>query len=402
VREEMRIACVIIPDLAIQVALSGRASWRTELVVIGGRPVEGAPVYSASAAALACGVKVGMPLYEAYALCPHARFLPLNEKECQQISEQMADILERYSPVVEVESPGCVYFEVIKMGDEVTLARRVLGTIAAEAGLDACLGISNSRFISLAAALTSTSEAPVIVPENKERDFIAPFSIDFLPCSHIKERLRLLGIHYIGQLNLLSRESLVAQFGREGAIISDLSWGSDGQPLVARQKPEVINILFEVYPPATNSLQILQHCQVALEKPLADMREVGKVCRELLVRLTFSSGASQEKRLVFKQATASINATQDRIRAWLESIEFPSPVTGFGLSLYPGSEEGETLGLWRERPSAKPELNRLAGKLKSRFGYQPLKKFEVADWHAVFPERRFRLVEVRKQEMEDG
>ena len=398
----MRIACVTIPDLAIQVALSGRANWRTELVVIGGRPVEAAPVCGASAAALACGVTVGMPLYEAYALCPHARFLPQNENECQQMSEQVADILERYSPAVEVESPGCAYFEVIRMGDEVALARRVLGTISDEAGLDACLGISNSRFISRAAALTSTSEAPVIVPENKERDFIAPFSIDFLPCSpDIKERLRLLGIHYIGQLNLLSKEPLVAQFGREGAIISDLSQGRDGYPLAARQKPEVINIVFQVYPPATNSLQILQHCQVALEKPLADMREVGKVCRELLVRLTFSSGASQEKRLLFKQATASISAIQDRIRVWLEDIEFPSPMTGLGLSLYPGSEEGETLGLWRERSSAKPELNRLAGKLKSRFGYQPLKKFEVADWHAVFPERRFRLVEVRKQEMKD-
>lgn len=399
----MRIACVIIPDLAVQVAASGRTSWRTEPVVIGGRPLEAAPVHAASPAVIACGVRVGMPLHEAYALCPHARFLPLNEKECQQMSERVADILERYSPVVEVECPGCAYFEVVSMGEEVALARRVLGTIAAEAGVDACLGVSSSRFISWAAAQTSTSEAPVIVPENKERDFIAPFSIDFLPCSpDVKERLRLLGIRCIGQLNLLSKESLVAQFGREGALISDLSQGKDGYPLVARQKPEVVSIAVEVYPPATNCLQILQHSQVALEKPLAHMRQLRKVCRELLVRLTFDTGDSQEKRLLFKRATASTSTIQDRIRVWLEDIEFPSPVTGFGLSLYPGSEEGETLSLWREGTSAKPELHRLASKLKTRFGYQPLKKFEVADWHAVFPERRFRMVEVLKQETKDG
>ena len=399
----MRIACVIIPDLAVQVAVSGRTRWRTEPVVIGGRPLEAGAVYGASAAAMVCGVKTGMPLHEAYALCPHARFLPLNEKRYQEASERVADILERYSPVVEVESPGCAYFEVIRTGDEIALACQVLDITSAEAGLEACLSISNSRFVSRAAALTSTPEAPVIVPENKERDFIAPFSIDFLPCSlEVKERLRLLGISYIGQLNLLSKESLVAQFGRQGATIADLSQGGNGYPLVARKKPEVVSVAIEVCPPATTSLQILHHCRVALEKPLADMRELGKVCRELLVRISFSAGASEEKRLPFKQATVSISTIQDRIRAWLEDIPFPSPVTGLDISLYPGSEEGEPLGLWWEQPSVRPELNTLASKLKSRFGYQPLKKFEVVDSYAVFPERRFRLVEVWKQEERDG
>ena len=113
------------------------------------------------------------------------------------------------------------------------------------------------------------------------------------------------------------------------------------------------------------------------------------------------TGASEEKMLPFKRSTVSISTIQDRIRVWLEDIEFSSPVTGLQLSLYPGSEEVEMLSLWHERPSVRPELSRLAGKLKTRFGYQPLKKFEVADSHAVFPERRFRLVEVSNQEVKD-
>jgi DNA polymerase-4 len=398
----MRIACVTIPDLGIQVAVSGRTSWRTEPVVIGGQPVEASPVYDASAAAKACGVRQGMPLHEAYALCPHARFLPLNESRYGEASEQVADILERYSPVVEVESPSCAYFEVVRTSGELALAGQVLGSISAEAALEACLGVSNSRFISRAAALTSAPGAPVIVPENEDRDFIAPFSIDFLPCSpDVKERLRLLGIRNVGQLNLLSKGSLVAQFGREGAIISDLSQGSNGYPLVARKKPEVISVAIEIYPPATTSLQVLHHCEIVLQKPLAEVRKRGKACRELLVRVNFDTGASEEKRLPFRQTTTSISTIQDRIRVWLEDVEFPSQVTGLDLSLYPGSEEGEMLSLWRERLSVRPELNRLASKLKTRFGYQPLKKFEVADSHAVFPERRFKLEEVWNQEVWD-
>jgi len=43
-------------------------------------------------------------------------------------------------------------------------------------------------------------------------------------------------------------------------------------------------------------------------------------------------------------------------------------------------------------------MGKMTEALRSRFGYQPLKKVEVVDPGAIFPERRTRLVELNEGE----
>lgn len=399
----MRIACILIPNLAVQVALPGVARCCTEPIVIGGHPFESKPVYDASPPAAACGVTVGMPLHEASALCPQARFLPSNEEKCQEIFEHVADVLDGFSPAVEIERAGCAYIEGVGTNDEPYWAGRISATLKHYTGLESSLGISDSKFVSQIAALTSGEEASIVVPEHGEKDFLAPFSIDLLPCSvENRERLRLLGIRFVGQLCALSKEALISQFSSEGAVMHDLAHGRDGSQLVPRKKPEVITLGVDLDPPASISLQIMHHCHVMLEGPLSSIKGGGRACRELLVLIRFAAGDCQEKRLLFKRATVSPSTILDRIRVWLEGVAFPSPVTRLELSIFTGKEEGEPLRLWRQQAGAKPELTTLAQSLALKLGFQPLKRFETGDAGAILPEHRFRLVDLVKQEVRNG
>jgi hypothetical protein len=52
------------------------------------------------------------------------------------------------------------------------------------------------------------------------------------------------------------------------------------------------------------------------------------------------------------------------------------------------------MALWSERGDNRFQLSRLAGELRRRFGYQPLKKVREVDPDAIVPERRFGLTDV--------
>jgi len=390
----MRIACVLIHNLAIQLALTSDPTLRGRPLVIGGLPLETQPVYDASAEAIACGIKHGMLLYQASGLCPEATFLPSDERRYEEVFEEVVNILEKFSPVVDIEELGCVYLDVSGVHSEQSLAREISASISADTGLGSCLGICSGKFFSRVAALTSRPGAPVVVSEGKEEDFIAAFSIDFLPCSaETREHLQMLGIRFIGQLSEFSKEALVAQFGRDGILVRELAHGIDRTSLTARKKPEVVVDAVEIDPPAVAYVELLQSCQVMLERMLSSIKAQGKVCREVLLRISFTAGAVQERRLYLKEATGSTATILSRLRTWLESIMFPAPAIEVGLSLFPVREQGKRLYLWPEQQRMRKGLSKAASEFRLRFGYQPLKKVQTVEPSPIIPERRFRLID---------
>ncbi len=390
----MRIACLLIHNLAVQVAVAGDRSLADRPLVIGGFPFEAKPVYDASPRATACGIEVGMPLREACALCPEAEFMPAEQGRYEPIFEQVACVLEKFSPVVDIEKPGCAYIDIKGVRDEINLCRDILSSISVETGLSACLGVSGGKFFSHVAAFTSKPDIPVILSPGQERDFVAPFPVDFLPCSdESKKRLGLLGIYFIGELTRFSREALVAQFGAEGVLMHDLSHGSDRSPLVPRAKPEIVADSIILDAPSASSIEILQACEILLAKMLSRVSERGKLCREVTVTLGFESGSAEEGRLILKEPTATGKAIMDRLRDWLETVKSPSPAADVKLALSLTREQGKKLPLWPDRQGAEERLMKAAQELKLRFGYQPIKKSRPVSPQPILPERRFTLTD---------
>lgn len=390
----MRIACIIVHHLAVQVALAASPVLQGRPLVIGGLPFELKPVYDASVEAIACGVSIGMPLREAYALCPAAEFMPADESRYRQVFERVADVLERFSPIVDVEKVGCAYIDIGCVRDEVSLCHQILRGIYVETGLSACLGVSGGKFFSQVAAFTGKPGTPVIVGPNQESEFIAPFSIDFLPCSEkSKGLLRLLGIRFIGELTLFSKEALIAQFGSDGALMHHLACGIDRSPLVPRQKPETVWEDISLDSPVMTTTEILQACEALLQRLLAKINEQGKLCREVVVRLGFASAPPQERRLPLKEPTNSITVVLLRIKAWLETVKFPSEVVEIGITLSLTKEQGKRLSLWRDKKAGEGLL-KAAEELKLKFGYQPIKKAREVSPPPILPERRFILTDV--------
>jgi len=389
----VRVACVLIHNFAIQVAVVNDRLCGQPLI-IGGSPFEAKTVYDASPEAIACGVEPGMPLRQAYALCPEARFLPSDEKKYEEAFKQVLTILEGLSPVVEVEQLGCTYFDATGVSSEHDLAHKIRDSIFSQTKLNACLGISSNKFLSRTGALVAKAEAPVIIPEGKEREFIAPFSIEFLPCSvETKKRLHLLGIHIMNQLCQFPREALQAQFGSDGTIAYELAKGIDNALLVPRKKPQLISGAAEFDPPLVTSHEMAQASQGILDRLLSEVKAKGKVCHEIKLQIRFPLGLLQERKLPLKEATSSEAVIMARLEAWLEEVNFSEPVSGMEVFLELGQEQGKKLRLLPQEGTNRQKANKVARLLKMRFGHQPLKKALVTDPDALLPERRFRFTD---------
>ncbi len=394
----MRIACVHIHNMAVQLAVLNSPGIRGPLI-IGGQPFEAEPVCAASPEAIACGVKPGMPLREAYALCPEARFVPTEEGKLKQALDDVVSVLDNFSPVVEAREDGSAFLNVTGVPDETRLSAEMLATISKMTGLKACLGISDGKFYARCAALSSRPETPAIIESGRESDFIAPFAIDMLPCStKTKERLRVLGIRFIGQLRRFPQDALLTQFGSEGYTLHNLAHGVDPSPLVPVKKADILTGTEEFCPPAETRDEILQSCRVILERLSPEMKAIGKLCREVRIKVVFPSNDSRESRLFLKEALASQFDLLARVRNWLESTAFPAPVLSIGLSLSLVRETGRMMPLLPRQGKAAREWNRMAADLKARFGYQPIKRVVTLDPEELLPERRSKLIEISESE----
>ena len=380
----MRFACVLIHHLPVQVERIGKI-WDQPLI-IGGFPFERKPVYDASVEAIASGVKLGMPLSEAHVLCPEAEFLPSKEERYHEAYEEVAEILEGFSPSVEAGELGCVFFDATGFEDESRLAGEVVSSLFHHIRLRACLGIASSKFLARVIAYVTKPEAPIIVPEGKEISFLAPFSVDFLPCSQeAKKKLNLLGLRIISQLSSFTKEALVEQFDKDGIVIYELAHGIDRTPLFPRARPKLMSDRIQFDAPIDGSPELLAVIDRVLDRFLAELRGQGQVCQKIRFSINFPA-ASEEVALGLKEATNSHKAIMARLRSWLEKAEFPEAIDGIDICLEVNEDQGRQLHLLKQRGTGAKKLIDLRG--------LGLKRATVTDGDALVPEHSFRLTDV--------
>jgi len=80
-------------------------------VIVGGRSMRGV-VSASSYEARKYGVRSAMPIFKAKKLCPHGIFVPVRGSRYKEISDQVMDILRRYSSLVEPASIDEAYVDV--------------------------------------------------------------------------------------------------------------------------------------------------------------------------------------------------------------------------------------------------------------------------------------------------
>lgn len=197
------------------VAVKEHPELRGKPVIVGGSPEGRGVVTSATYEARAFGVRSAMPAAQAIRLCPDAHFVRVSGDSIRWHAERFRDILDRYSPVVEVVSVDEAYLDTGNSwrlyGGGVELARRLKERVQEELGLVVSIGAASNRLVAKIASDLGKPDGFTVVPHGNEAATLAPLPIERLPGIGPKsaQRLRQHGIETLGQL-AAAPEGLVA------------------------------------------------------------------------------------------------------------------------------------------------------------------------------------------------
>jgi DNA polymerase-4 len=221
-------------EQALHPALRGRP------VVVGGLPNERNLVMSCSYEARSFGVQPGQLLSEAARRCPRAIFRRGDSQAAGRMREQVAAILRRSTPRVEIASIDDFFADLTGttrlLGAACSVAESIRASIARELALPVTIGIGTNKMIArLAGKLAKPGGIGEILPGCEER-FLRLLPVEHLPGvgRSIGARLESYAIRTAGDLRCVSREVLFASFGRNGLVLHERARGIDEEPVCER------------------------------------------------------------------------------------------------------------------------------------------------------------------------
>ncbi len=216
-------------------------------VIVGGDPQRRGVVAAANYMARRFGVHSAMPSATARRNCPQAVFLPPRIDYYAQVSTQIREIFQRYTPLVEplaldeafLDATGSVQL----FGTPAEIGRRIKREIRDELDLVASVGVAPNKFLAKIASDLQKPDGFVVVDPERVREFLDPLPVGRLwGVGRVANRtLETLGVRTIGQLRQWPIEVLRERFGSGGEHLWQLAQGTDDRPVVPDHRAKSIS-----------------------------------------------------------------------------------------------------------------------------------------------------------------
>jgi len=231
----------------VSVELLERPELRGKPVIVGGRPDRRGVVSAASYEARRFGVHSAMPLRTAAKLCPNAVFLDCRHELYGQWSDRVAEILAKFSPIVEMASIDEAYLDLSGTerlhGPPLAAADSLLREIMRTTGLPCSGGLAATRLVAKVASDQAKPRGLLWVPAGAEAAFLAPLGVRRIPgIGKVTERsLSALRVQTVGQLAAVPLEKLEESFGQWGTALYRKARGEDSYEFFVDAEPKSIS-----------------------------------------------------------------------------------------------------------------------------------------------------------------
>jgi DNA polymerase-4 len=350
-------------------------------VVVGGPAESRGVVAAANYVARTFGVHSAMPAVTARRLCPQAIFLPVRMEHYARVSQQIREIFEQYTPLVEPLSLDEAFLDVTGsqalFGSPVEIGRRIKQQIQGELQLVASVGVAPNKFLAKIASDLEKPDALVLVEPQRVQEFLDPLPVGRLwgvgrVTGKVFDRL---GIRTIGQLRGLPVETLNDLFGSSGEHYWQLAHGIDERRVVPDREAKRISHE-TTFAADINDMEVLRAWLLELVEQVARrLRRQGLKGRTVELKVRFSDFQTISRSITLDEPT---NITQE---LWLASVELlttrlPSRhlavrLLGMGVS---GLDANSSQGLLFDQGQRQKQkqLDDVADHIQARFGRSAL------------------------------
>lgn len=207
-------------------------------VIVGGSVEARGVVSAASYEARGYGVHSAMPTATAKRLCPNGVFLPVRMERYQEVSHQIRDLFERFTPLVEPLSLDEAFLDVTGsvrlFGSAVEIGWKIKTTVKEETELNVSVGIAANMFLAKLASGMCKPDGFLEITEEEKLEFLAPLPVSDLwgVGKATAESLGEWGIRTVGQLRSIPPASLERKLGKAAETLLELARGEDDREVV--------------------------------------------------------------------------------------------------------------------------------------------------------------------------
>ncbi len=235
----------------VSVEARGRPDLKGLPMVVGADPEGGkgrGVVIACSYEARKFGLRSGMPITQAYRLCPQAIYVRPNWGLYERASEEVMATLRVFADRFEQASIDEAYLDVTSRAvDEraaTFLGAEVKKAVMEKHGLSCSIGIAPNKSSAKIASDSSKPDGMTIVPLGGVRGFLAPFPVGAVPGIGPKTRefLSEKGITTIAQLQQLEGRQLLSWFGKNGVWLWGVIHGEEAVEVRQQDLPKSLSV----------------------------------------------------------------------------------------------------------------------------------------------------------------
>lgn len=209
-------------------------------VIVGGGEARGV-VSAASYEARAFGVHSAMPAWQAKRLCPQGIFVPVRMALYAEVSRQIMQILQQFSPTVEQASVDEAYLDATGLerlfGPVEALGQAVKDAVKAATQLQCSVGLAPVKFLAkIASDIHKPNGLTILYPEEMT-NFLRTLPVHKIPGvgkTFMKE-LDNIGVHTCGEVTAYPQEFWKRRFGKAGMQLFERAQGFDKRGLSAER-----------------------------------------------------------------------------------------------------------------------------------------------------------------------
>ena len=335
---------------------------------IGGRGV----VSTCSYEARKFGVHSAMPTAKAMKLCPQGIFIQGNYPRYAEVSQQIFDIFDHYSPLIEPLSIDEAFLDLTGMERLMDSPRqyalKLKQEIKEKTGIVASVGIAPNKFLAKIASDLEKPDGLVIVNKDHVQAFLDPLPVRRIwgvgaKTAAVLDRMR---VKTIADLRKMSYEELHKTFGDKTARhLFLLAQGIDERPVAPRGRAKSIGnetTFSEDLQSAEAALEVLLYLSVKVGWRL---RQAGFKAKTVQLKLRQSDFSTFTRQKQLFEPSNFDNDIYTAIKDLFENLNITRGIRLLGVSTT-GFEEMESLSLFHDEK--KDRLYQAIDDINSKYG----------------------------------
>ncbi len=364
----MRLACVFVPQLALQAVLRREPEARGFAIALLDRAPTSphARVIAATDEARRAGVRNGMTGAQAGAACPTLRKACATPADVATAQAALGDVGYAFAPRIDTESvaQGRIFFDVgdlerLYPSGEAAIAQAIQAR-AARVGLGVRVAIASSKGI---ARVATRARELAAVARGGERAFLAPLPVTVLENDAPTEAgvaLKRWGIATVGALAMLPAAEVALRLGTEGARLHRLATGADDEPFVPHLPADALEEETELDYPIYEIEPLSFVLRGLVDRALARLACRSLACAGITLRLALDPRGLDVREIVIAAPTRESATLLELVRLDLARRPPDAGVVGASLIALPARVRSTQLDFLRP---AGPAPDRLAATL---------------------------------------